>query len=223
MWPEPYWAPIRMRNPKTHEIKEYWISFILPHEVIDKIASVSDLNAMSDLSNADPITKSFVEEQRTLTGNPHLIGVGLWGDEVPCFWDRAESISALTINFPGLTGEGAKIRILLCSINHAYWCEHTWHDVLQVVAWSFSWLDHGRNPPHRHDRRPWFEDGSRWLVDKARARKAGSRLSAKAILAECRGDWKFFAEAYGMPLWNSGQGICWDCICKKEEARHFTL
>jgi hypothetical protein len=21
-----------------------------------------------------------------------------------------------------------------------------------------------------------------------------------------------------MPLWNSGQGICWDCRCTKEEA-----
>ena len=217
-WPKHYWAKIRMVNPKTHKERWFWIAFLLPHEILDTIMRLGRIEKVSEINGADPITRAFIEEMRAKYADPHLVGVGLWGDEVPCFWDRSESVSALTINLPGLSDEYSKMRVPLCAINHAYWGPNTWHDILEVVAWSFLWLDHGRNPATRHDKRPWFDPTNGYLRDKERLDKAGSPLHGRGTLSECRGDWKFFAEAYGMPLWNSGQGICWDCRCTKEEA-----
>ena len=73
----------------------------------------------------------------TLSREPPSRKLGTWGAAVPCFWDRSESVSALTINLPGQSDEYSKMRVPLCAISHAYWGPHTWHDILEVVAWSF--------------------------------------------------------------------------------------
>ena len=217
-WPKPYWAQIRMTNPKTNKPHTYWIAFLLPHEIVSQIFYLGNVAAICDISNADPITRAFIEEMRIKDQEPHLLGLGLWGGEIPCFWDRSESVAALTLNLPGIGGELHKMRIPLCAINHAYWGPHTWFDVLKAVTWSLRWLDHGHHPQQRHDEHMWHFAGHQYLCDNDREAKAGKPLLGKAILAECRGDWKFFCEAYGMPMWNNGQGICWDCRCTKEEA-----
>ena len=217
MWPKEYWAEIRMLDPNTGGEKTFWIAFLLVHELMQNIWELGNIEMIQDINGADPLTRSHIEQMRVKLTLPHLIGLGLWGDEIPCYWDRSESISALTINLPGLGGQWRNMRVPLCAINHAYWGPNSWHDVLGVVAWSMRWLAHGHHPTSRHDDRPWFFPGSRFLCDTARQATAGTPLLGNAILAECRGDWKFFAEAYGMPLWNCGQGICWDCKCTKEE------
>ena len=96
-WPHPYFANIRLNDPKTNQANKFWVALMLPHELMDLIIDLGQMEAITDLTRADPLTRAYVEEMRAKLSEPNLIGLGLWGDEVPCFWDRSESITALTI------------------------------------------------------------------------------------------------------------------------------
>ena len=71
-------------------------------------------------------------------GGGDFVPVALWGDGVPCNFDRTESLGAFTLSLPGLQGPLRLLRIPLACLTKKFVIEEeTSDDILEVVAWSF--------------------------------------------------------------------------------------
>lgn len=88
---------------------------------------------------------------------------------------------------------------------------HTVDDIMEVLAWSFEQLAAQRTPSCRHDGQPWNKSDSR-----LRKKNADKDVGLAAVLAELRGDWKMLKDSLRFPAWNELGGICWMCMCTKE-------
>ena len=96
--------------------------------------------------------------------------------------------------------------------------DHTWDDLMEVIAWSLQHAANGTWPRRRHDGSEFRTDKG----DKTRLRKASQpgepeKLGIRAALVEVRGDWKFFGECFKFPKWNTKRGCCWTCKCTPEQ------
>ena len=142
-----------------------------------------------------------------------LIPLGIWGDGVPCNWDRTESVETLSANLPGRTGDAKSLRMPITGINHKQMAEDTWDDIMDVVAWSLKYCAVGTLPTERHD-------GSAWLSHDCHRRKRAaknSNMAGRAALVEVRGDWKMFGETFRLLKHTENAGICWSCTCTPRE------
>jgi len=135
-----------------------------------------------------------------------LLGLGLWGDGIPCNWDRTESVEVVALNLPGLAGKYHGLRLPITGVSRKQISRHTWHDLMKIISWSLQCCADGYWPSCRHDGTPWQEG------DSKRASKRGS-LGVQSCLVEVWGDWKFFGETFSFPKHNTNAGICWRCLC----------
>ena len=150
--------------------------------------------------------RSRLEKARKELATPELLGIGMWGDGVPCNWDRTKSIETLVLSFPGIGDAMAAARIPLFAIlKHHTLRDHTYHDVMMVLSWSLRMLAVGVHPSCRHDGTPF---GS---TDSKRRRLAGRDLRFKGALVEFRGDWAFYKQIFRFPQHNEKDGCCWRC------------
>ena len=210
-WPH-YWAQVRCINVKTGKEELQWLAFHLPHEIIVVLKALSSEKLM-DREGLDPVALRHLlkVEMETLCS---MLGVGIWGDECPCNWDRSESVSVLSLSLPGQSDpKFANFRCPITSFGHKQVSPNTWHDIMKVVKWSLQILATGKPPTARHD-------GTAWLKSDCK-RNGTSKNSPKSVqrscLVEVRADWKFMAEVYNMPSHNLGQGCCWSCTCTPNE------
>ncbi len=91
-WPKLYYAQIRTWSPKLQAETQAWVPFMLPHEVFHDIACRSDVAALCEgvgLSNA---TKAHMASAKLELGIDQACCLGMWGDAVPCNWDRSQSM-----------------------------------------------------------------------------------------------------------------------------------
>ena len=205
-WPH-YWAQVRCKNVKSGEEELQWLAFHLPHEIILVLEAMSG-NKLMDKTGLDPVGLRHllkVEEETQCS----MLGVGVWGDECPCNWDRTESVSVLSLSLPGQSDpKFANFRCPITCFGHKQVSPNTWHDIMKVVKWSLQVLATGKTPTARHD-------GTAWL--KSDAKRAKSLKTTKSVqrscLVEVRADWKFMAEVYNLPPHNLSQGCCWSCTC----------
>ena len=153
------------------------------------------------------------------------MSLGLWCDGVPCNWDRNKSIETVSLNFPGLAGEYRSMRIPLCSILRDHISEHTFDDIMEVLAWSLTACGTGDAPPIRHDDREFDvslgDRRSRSKDDREQDRGELKKLLVRGALVEVRGDWKMMAEVFKLPKHNENAGICWKCPCTLREVLPF--
>ena len=210
-WPSLYWAKVHVKDPKTQVEGTEWLAFQLPHEYIYLLAKLGDLEALLETTGLEPISHGNLAHCQAQAGCK-LLPLGLWGDGVPCNWDRTESVDTFSLNLPGLTSGYRTLRLPITALSHKQLVAKSWDSIMEVVAWSLQYAAAGCFPKSRHD-------GDAWLhSDKRRKSMAGNPLGARAALVEVRGDWKFFAECFHMPAWNETAGICWFCRCTREEA-----
>lgn len=216
-WPSEYRARVRCWNRKTQEAFVDEVSILLPHEVMGRLAEVGNLAALQERSGLDPVSLRHLEEAEARVGE-RLVPLGLWADGCPCNWDRSESLEVTSLNMPGLDGSLRLLRVPLVGLSkHNVEAGATFSDLLTILRWSFEVLLTGTYPAARHDGAPW------WPSDAARRSKAGKALGCKACLVEVRGDWKWFADVFGLPYWNDAGGICWRCKCTKAQLREVGL
>ena len=105
-WPKLYWAEVRVQCLRTSREVKQWCAFCLPHEYIHVLARLGDKEKVLDDSALDPLSKAHLEKCEALAGEK-LLALGLWGDGVPCNWDRTESVETFTLRFcPSRTGPG---------------------------------------------------------------------------------------------------------------------
>ena len=107
-------------------------------------------------------------------------------------------------------------RCPLVCINHKNHAgQETIDDIYTVLAWSYKHLAAGTFPVHGHDGKA-FES-------RKRRQWSGKPLLVQGILAEVRGDWKYFKEAFRFPQFNEVAGCCWKCTVKPDGIRSVGL
>ena len=215
-WPALYFAAIRVKSLKTQGEVYQRCAFMLPHEIVEVLGRLGDHQVMMDRSGLEPSTRRHVERCDRDAGY-NFLALGLWCDGVPVNYDRTESVETFSLNLPGQSGEYSTLRIPLTAFSRKQLSEHTWHDVMQVLSWSFTQLVVGLWPTQRHDGAQFKRE------DKRRAKHAGKQLGMRAVLSEMRGDWKMFSELLHLPNWLENQGICWRCTCTPQEATRTNL
>ena len=209
-WPQLYEADVRVLDAKAGCERTELVSFLLPHEVVDALASRADRSTLLENNRMDPLTKRHLESCKDQAGS-ELLGCGLWGDGMPCNWNREESVDAISLNFPGFSDKFRSLRVPLVAIPHGLLSENTWFDIMAIIKESFVALAVGRHWTERHDGKPWKPR------DAKRKKAAGKPLVTKAALVEVRAGWEFYKEVFAFPAWNEKQGCCWICRCTPEQ------
>jgi hypothetical protein len=210
LWPDKYYAQIRVRDPRTDTEVASCCSFLLPHEVVDMLMQLGNENLILSRDCMDPLTAKHLDKVIGDSGTV-IAGTGLHSDGVPCNWDKTESVEAFSFSLPGLGKKWKHLRIPLVAIPHSRLSQHTFGDISEVLAWSYTYAYHGFWPASRHDGTPF------WPSDAKRGAKAGGKLHLRSALCEVRGDWKMFQAVFRFPTHNSSAGICWKCKCKKSQ------
>ena len=215
-WPHLYWAQIRCRDVKSGQEMPKWVAFRLPHEYVNAIMQHGTRERILSTERMDPLTLAHLRKCEQEAGC-NLLAVGLWGDGMPCNWDRSQSVDAFAINFPGCP-EMKSLRLPVTAFSHKHISEHTWHDVSEIVAWSLNILGTGIAPTCRHDGSAWINSdktGSRARHNPPRSQ--GCTILQRCCLAEVRGDWKFMNDVFKFPAHNTNAGCCWRCTCTPEQ------
>ena len=191
------------------------MAFLLPHELINCLVQHGDLKAILCVDGMDPKTLAHLRSCEEQAGCP-LLGVGLWGDEVPCNWDRTESVATFALNLPGLAGLFGKLRLPITAISTKQCNDNTWHDICDVIAWSFTHAARGGVCSERHDQRAWLpSDRARSKLNPGRSNNF--EVLQRAAFVEGRMDWVFLGKVFAFPKHNTGSGCCWVCRCKPEQ------
>ena len=211
-WPRPYLAQVRLHDVRSGLEAPSWVSFGLPHEYVNSLCRHGDMETIMERSGCDPNTLAHVERAEVAAG-VGLLPLGLWGDGVPCQWDRAESIEAISLNLPGQCDEYKQLRLPLVSFPKKFTSTNTWLDIFEVLSWSFRALASGISPRHRHDGSPWIAS-DRWRSTAQRrnpSRAEAPPIEQRATLCEVRADWVFHTSVFHLPAHNRVSGNCWRC------------
>ena len=212
-WPPLYECSVRGWCPKRRCEQPMKCHVLLPHEVVDKLCFFGDMNVIMGQSGFDAVTARHVRNASAQLGETPL-GVGLWQDGVPCYWDRSISCEILSLFLPGLDREHRSFRCPLAALLNTHVGPNTFHDIFEVMRWSLALLARKEWPDRRHD-------GGEWLKsDSYRKQKSATqpRYPTSAILAQLKGDWKMWKEVMKLPGWNDSQGCCFMCFIKPDEA-----
>ena len=213
-WPSLYIAGVRVWDTKMSCEVRRQMSFLLPHEVLSALARHGDSEHMYDTRRLDPNSLAHLRhcEQQA---HGRLVALGLWGDGAPCNWDRTESLEVFSLNLPGLDGEYRTLRVPIVALSKKNVAsQHTFDDILNVVAWSLRCAATGTFPEARRDQAEWKPS------DKKRQALSGQSLGCAAALVEVRGDWMFFKECFHFPGWQEKAQCCWRCRCGRDGIRN---
>ena len=104
-WPPLYECSVRGWCPKRRCEQPMKCYVLLPHEVVDKLCFFGDMNVIMGQSGFDAVTARHVRNASAQLGETPL-GVGLWQDGVPCYWDRSISCEILSLFFFTRPGQG---------------------------------------------------------------------------------------------------------------------
>ena len=101
--PSLYLGSVRAKHPKSGEECVEQLAFMLPHESIEVLARLGDPIVLQARLGMDPKSQQHLESCEAKAGC-QLVGVGLWGDGVPCNWGRTESAECFSVNLPACQG-----------------------------------------------------------------------------------------------------------------------
>ena len=87
-WPQKYFAPIRVLNPRTNQVVTEEVAFLLPHEFLACLHKYGDPAVISETVGMDPVTYQHLNHCRQTSGDWQMKGAGMHGDGVPCNWDK---------------------------------------------------------------------------------------------------------------------------------------
>lgn len=208
-WPSLYVAQVEAYSAKTQKPVNMKVNFLLPHEIIFMMANkMTNHDALYNVQGMAEISKENLSRACQELGEERLLGLGLWGDGVPCNYDRSQSMEMLCWSLPGLVNTFGLMRVPFTCINKKFFLKNkTWDSILLIMTWSLMVLASGVMPEFGHD-------GQR-LTGK-RAKWAGKPVP-KTICVEIRSDWAFLKQCFRFPAHNEKAGICWMCTATPKD------
>ena len=172
------------------------VDILLPHEVLSALSRFANPDVLHARDGLDPKSEAHLSRVESVAGD-RFVSIGLWGDGVPCNWDRSETLEVFTLSLPGLAPPWANLRIPITGLSRKHVsARNTYDDILNVIRWSLTCCYRGEWPLRRHDGEP-FGNG-----DHHRRKRAGDAIGARGLLVEIRGDWSFFKSRFSFPQWN---------------------
>ena len=206
-WPGMFEYKIRVWDPKTQAETVTRAPFLLIHEVLLAMSKKNDMNKLCERNGLSEPAKKHMAWVSSELGDPNIIPLGLWGDGVPCNFDKSQTLEMLLWSLPGLQ---SSMRVPIACINKKFMhTRNTIDDCMKVVAWSLKALAMGQMPE-------FGPDGEK--LSGKRGKSAGQPLP-KAALCEVRADWAFYKATFRFPQHNELGGICFRCRCTPAEIR----
>ena len=148
-WPKLYWSKIPCWNPKKQIQEMVEMPFLLPHEAVAKLFEHGDANFILSrgiLEEDRALLRAHAEACEPARDPATILPLGLWGDGVPCNWDRSQSLEIIALTLPSIPG----YRFPLFCIKKAFQVKQTTMDsALQVLVWSFQQMALGLHPNRR--------------------------------------------------------------------------
>jgi hypothetical protein len=213
-WPDLYEFECRVRNRKTELEERTTLCMLLPNEVLAVLWERGLPEVLLSTTNLDSAGKAHLEHMKEQLHVEEIMGFGIHGDGIPCNYDRTESVVMISINLPGLSGKNGRARIPLIALPDWSVSEHTFDDVMEVIAWSLRHLLLSERPCCRHDGTAFGQSDAR------RAKPAyKAALPIRACLVQVRGDWDWMGKCFHFPFHGVKEGCCWLCACKRSEVR----
>ena len=93
-WPKPYIATLRVWSPKLQRETLASVPMLLPHELMHALLKANDLQDLSCTDRLANSVKVHLQKCRDTMQDQTVVALGLWGDGVPCNWDRSQSVEA---------------------------------------------------------------------------------------------------------------------------------
>ena len=183
----------------------------LPSEILGQLWKFSNHSILLDTECFDKLSHEHHNAMAASLQCENLLGIGIHGDGVPCTWDRAESVSIISINLPGVPGHNGRLRIPVAIVPDWSIGEHSLDDIMEVLAWDLRSLLSGRCAACRHDGSSWRKS------DVKRSRQSGVLRDFKAHLVQVRGDWDWMAKCFHFGSHNQTVGLCWRCNVRREQ------
>ena len=214
-WMQDYHADIRTVNPKSGREEISSLAFHNPHEIMAVLADLGTLDLISSKDGLDELSLEHLLHCEAKVGE-RLTGVAIWGDEVPCNWDRSESATVVSFALPGLQThpEYKGLRIPIVALPSKVLGAHTMHDIYLVIKWSLDVLASGQWPSARHDGSPWAKGDSQ---------RTKPRFIPKSVLVQVTADWKYMSSTFHFPTHNKNDGMCWVCKCTAAQVSCTTI
>ena len=209
-WPPIYVAEIRCYSLKQRMLRPQKVAFLLPHELVGVLQEVSDPRVLVQHGALDTYNQERHGHILEQLHSPFL-SISLWGDGIPCSWDRKKSLDVWVIGFPGLEEKTYRdLRLVLTALPHEACVRETQDDVLAILGWSFACLAEGCYPSARHDGQAWLPE------DVWRRKREGQELLHAAVI-EVKADWKQMHYCFAVPYWSRApeKPLCWRCTACK--------
>jgi len=209
-WPDEYVFDCRVKDRRTKQEYTTKLCMLLIHEVLEVLWHLGLEEALLSEDGLDTGGKAHMAWMREQLHVEKLLGFGLFGDGVPCNYDRTESCVVIACNLSGLTGRNGRLRIPLIVLPD--WCvgPNTLDDIVEVFAWSMRHGLLGKRPPSRHDHKPWQPS------DRKRS-NGQETLGFAFCLNQVRGDWDWMGKCFHFPYHNVIGGCCWKCNCRRDQ------
>ena len=166
-WPQPYRASVHVFDPKTQLVVSKDIPILLPHELAHALHGKANSAVLFETSGMTAASQQHLLPVKEELAVRDLLAVSIWGDGVPCNWDRTESVECFTLSLPGLPDKWKNLRIPLAAITKKFVVkQQTFDDILEILTWSLRMCCIGNFPTHTHDGTAFG------TLDRTRAKKA---------------------------------------------------
>ena len=70
---------------------------MLPHELVHTLYSHADPEVLMSVEGMNPGSQAHLQSAKTELGVADLLGLAVWGDGVPCNFDRTESLECFCL------------------------------------------------------------------------------------------------------------------------------
>ena len=216
--PEPYFAEIPVRDRTSGKRTMVMYPFLLVHELLCHIVlafgfGFKDLCEFPIGSGSAKIKDQF-KKNHNIPNDDLLVPIALFGDGVPF-----QKKMSMEVFHWSVCSVPHSARNLFTCIEKQDLCDCgckgrcTLDAILEIFKWSMLVLFMGIHPETRHDKTPWLPS------DKSRKSRKG-KMTARAYLAQAKGDWAWYKQLFGFSGWSSNN-TCWRCRANKTDTPYW--
>ena len=139
----------------------------------------------------------FVTKHPLLNDLDHALPIGVHGDAGA--FSKHDSL--MVVSWNGVLGQGTTRtkRFVFTFVRKAVYTKATLDRIFELLAWSVNAMQRGQQPTLDWNGQPSGLDPG----------PLAGQYSC--ILSQIRGDWAFYTEVFGFPVWNGAIRMCWMC------------
>jgi len=119
-WPALYHVQLPLWCPKKQQMVQQWVPMLPPHQLIKSLLSINSSQDLLVTARLAATARAHLERCKQALGCTQVVPLALWGNGVPCNWDRSESLEMMCLSLPGLANKGSQLHIPLVGISKKF-------------------------------------------------------------------------------------------------------